>query len=244
MFKNLNLKAKIFLLVTAVVVVSLLMVSWIVSGRSIALAKKDAFNLAEESAERYKNEIKAELQGARITAETLATVFGTLKDHDLTDRQMMNDILKNALVQKEYITAFCIAYEPDALDGKDAEYAGQEPLYDEAGRYAPYWNKLGTNIEAEYLPSIDPEDWYIVPKETLHEYITDPYLYPLQDTEVMLASFVFPITHDGKFIGIISPDIVLDKLQEMVSREDMRAQGGYTEIFSNSGSIVAHPDSR
>jgi signal transduction histidine kinase/CheY-like chemotaxis protein len=30
----------------------------------------------------------------------------------------------------------------------------------------------------------------------------------------------------------------------MVSREDMRAQGGYTEIFSNSGSIVAHPDSR
>jgi signal transduction histidine kinase/DNA-binding response OmpR family regulator len=244
MFKNLNLRIKLFLLVTAVVVMAFLIVTLVVSGKSMDMARTDAFNLAEETAEKYKNEIRAELQGARVTAETLATVFETLKDYDLTDRDMMNDILKNALAQKEYITAFCIAYDPDALDGKDAEYAGQEPIYDETGRYAPYWNKLGGNIDVEYLPEIDSENWYTVPKETLHEYITDPYLYPLQGTEVMLASFVFPITHDGRFIGIISPDIVLDKLQEMVSRENTRAQGGYTEIFSNSGSIVAHPDSQ
>jgi signal transduction histidine kinase/CheY-like chemotaxis protein len=242
MFTNLSLKTKIFFLVTVVVVVSFLLQTLIVSNKTIEMAKQDAFSLAEERAEKFKNEIRAELQGARVTAETLSTVLGTLKDHGLTSRDMMNDILRNALVQKEYITAFCIAYEPDALDGKDAEYAGVGPLYDETGRYAPYWNKLGDHIDAEPLYDIDISDWYYVPKETKQEYITDPYPYLVQGQEVMLSSLVFPILHKGEFIGIISSDTVLDKLQEMVSQTNVRVHGGYTEIFSNSGVVVAHPD--
>jgi signal transduction histidine kinase len=207
------------------------------------MAKKDAFNLAQETADKYKNEIKAELQGARITAETLATVFESLKDNGLTDRKMMNDILSHALSKKEYITAFCIAYDPDALDGKDKEYAGTEPAYDATGRFAPYWNKLGGNIAVEPLYDIDIADWYIVPKETLHEYITDPYPYEVQGNPVMLASIIFPILYKGKFIGIMSSDFVLDKLQEMISKVNPHGQGGFTEILSNAGVIVAHPDS-
>jgi signal transduction histidine kinase len=206
------------------------------------MAKRDAFNLARETADKYKNEIMAELQGARITAETLSTVFETLKDSGLTDRDMMNAILRNTLAKKEYITAFCIAYDPDALDGKDAEYAGVGPAYDETGRYAPYWNKLGDAVAVEPLNAIDTEDWYIIPKTERHEFITDPYPYHVQGSPVMLASLVFPILHDDRFIGIISSDIVLDKLQEMVSKVNPHGQGGYTEIFSNAGAVVAHPD--
>ncbi|MDR3254430.1 MAG: response regulator [Synergistaceae bacterium] len=240
MFKNLSLKTKIYFLVTAVVV-SFLALTLIVSNRSFDMARKDAFSLADETAEKYKNEIRAELQGARVTSETLATVFETLKNHDLTDRDMMNDILKNALAQKQYITAFCIAYNPNALDGKDEEYAGKKPEHDETGRYTPYWNKLGGNIAVEPLYDVDIADWYIVPKDTHKEYITDPYPYQVQGHDVMLASFVFPLLHKGEFIGIIASDIVLDKLQEMILQVNPRGQGGYTEIFSNSGVIVAHP---
>jgi len=243
MLTNFSLRTKIFTLVTSVIVVTFAVLTAIVSSRTFELAKQDAFNLAQETAEKYQNEIRAELQGARITAETLATVFETLKDLNLTDRTMMNDILKNALRKKEYITAFCVAYDPDALDGKDKEYAGDAPTYDETGRYAPYWNKLGDNIEVEPLPVIDSEDWYIQPKTTLQEYITDPYLYPLQDQEVMLTSLIFPVIHQGKFIGIVSSDIVLNKLQEMVSKVNPNNQGGYTGIFSNAGSLVAHSNS-
>ncbi|MDR1587970.1 MAG: response regulator, partial [Treponema sp.] len=244
MFNNVSLKTKIFFLVTAVVVVSFLIQTLIVSNKTIEMAKQDAFSLAEEMAEKFKNEIRAELQGARVTAETLSTVLETLKDHGLTDRDMMNDMLRNALVQKEYITAFCIAYDPNALDGKDAEYAGVSALYDETGRFAPYWNKLGDKIDAEPLYDIDISDWYYVPKETKQEFITDPYPYLVQGHEVMLSSLVFPILHKGEFIGIISSDTVLDKLQEMVSQVNTRARGGYTEIFSNSGVVVAHPDKK
>ncbi len=242
MFKNISLKFKIFFLVTAVVVISFLAVIGIVSNKSIEMAQNDAVNLAQEMAEKYKNEIKAEIQGARVTSETLATVFETLKVHELTDRDMMNDILRNALEQKEYITAFCIAYDKNQLDGMDAEYAGVEPAYDESGRYAPYWNKLGDNIAVEPLADIDISDWYIVPKQTKQEYITDPYPYQVQGQTVMLASFVFPILYQDEFIGFISTDIVLDTLQEMASQVNTRGNGAFIEILSNSGLVIAHPD--
>ncbi|MDR1571818.1 MAG: response regulator, partial [Clostridiales Family XIII bacterium] len=242
MFDSLSLRVRIFALVSSVVIVSFVALTAIVSMRSYEMAKGDAFSLAQETADKYRNEIIAELQGARITSETLATVFETLKDHELTDRDMMNDILRNTLAEKEYITAFCIAYDPDALDGKDAFYAGLAPAYDETGRYAPYWNKLGGNIAVEPLYDIDISDWYIVPKTERHEYITDPYPYEVQGHSVMLASLVFPIIHNDGFIGIISSDIVLDKLQEMVSKVNPHDQGGYTQIISNTGAVVAHPD--
>jgi diguanylate cyclase (GGDEF)-like protein len=242
MFKKLSLKIKIFSLVTAVVVVSFLAISWVVSDRTLKMAKTDAFNIVEATAEKYKNEIKAELQSARITAETLAIIFATMKDHKLTDREVMNDILKNALAQKDYITAFCIAYEPDALDGKDKHYAGQQPAYDKTGRYAPYWNKLGGNIAVEPLYDIDTSHWYTIPKTTKQEYLTDPYPYQVQGQSVMLASLIFPVIHKDEFIGIIASDIVLDKLQEMISQESYLKLGEYTKIFSNSGTIAAHPD--
>ncbi|MDR0391713.1 MAG: sensor histidine kinase, partial [Planctomycetaceae bacterium] len=206
------------------------------------MSKNDAFNLAQETADKYKNEIKAELQGARITSETLATVFEALKDNNLTDRKMMNDILKNTLAKKEYITAFCIAYDPNALDGKDKEYAGQKPAYDDTGRYAPYWNKAGDKIDVEPLYDIDIADWYIVPKTGKHEFITDPYPYQVQGKPVMLASMVFPVLHNDQFIGIISSDFVLDKLQEMVSKVNSFHQQGYAWILSNAGAVVAHPN--
>ncbi|MDR1472139.1 MAG: response regulator [Synergistaceae bacterium] len=242
MFKNLSLRTKIFSLVSSVVIVSFLILTLVVSNIAYEMAKKNAFSLAQETADKYKNEIKSELQGARITAETLSTVFETLKEHDLTDRDMMNDILRNTLSKKEYITAFCVAYDPDALDGKDLLFAGKRPAYDDTGRYAPYWNKLGDNIDVEPLYDIDIADWYVVPKNELHEYITDPYPYEVQGRPVMLASMVFPIMYKGKFIGIIASDFLLDKLQEMISKVNPHGQGGFTEILSNAGAIVAHPN--
>ena len=55
MFNSLNLKTKIFFLVTVLVVVSFVIVTMIVSHKSIDVAKKEAFILAEETAENYKN---------------------------------------------------------------------------------------------------------------------------------------------------------------------------------------------
>ncbi|MDL2254560.1 response regulator, partial [Ruminococcaceae bacterium OttesenSCG-928-I18] len=45
-----------------------------------------------------------------------------------------------------------------------------------------------------------------------------------------------------EFIGIVSSDMPLDSLQEMVSHVNTSGLNEYTEIYSNSGIVVAHPD--
>ena len=75
MFRNLSFKVKIFTVITAIMIIAFMAVTWIVASKSVDMAKQDAFVLAQVRAEKYKNEIKTQLQGARTTAETLSSVF-------------------------------------------------------------------------------------------------------------------------------------------------------------------------
>lgn len=244
MVKNMSLRMKLFILITLVVIVAFSIVSAVVSYRSIEMAKEDAFMLVDEMSAKYSYEIRSELQAARVTSESLMTVFKTLIERDEADRDTLNAILRNSLMQKEYIISFCVAFEPNKLDGKDAEYAGQYPLYDDTGRYAPYWSLQDGVLDVEPLSNFDEDVWYAGARDTGGEYITDPFIYEVQGEPVLMTSLVFPILIDDEFIGIVSSDMALDSLQEMVSHVNTSGLDEYTEIYSNSGIVVAHPDDR
>lgn len=242
MVKKMSLRMKLFVLITLVVIITFSIVSSIVSYRSIEMAKEDAFLLADEMSAKYSYEIKSELQAARVTSESLMTVFQTLIERGEADRDTLNAVLQNSLKQKRYIISFCVAFEPNKLDGKDAEYAGQYPLYDDTGRYAPYWSLQNGEIGVEPLSGFDEDVWYAGARDSKKEYITDPFIYEVQGKPVLMTSLVFPIMIDDEFIGIVSSDMALESLQEMVSRVNTSGLGEYTEIYSNSGIISAHPD--
>ncbi|MDL2232047.1 response regulator [Ruminococcaceae bacterium OttesenSCG-928-L11] len=242
MLKKMSLRMKLFALITVVVIITFSIVSAIVSYRSIEMARVDAFSLADEMSAKYSYEIRSELQAARVTSESLMTVFKTLIERGEADRDTLNAILQNSLRQKEYIISFCVAFEPDKLDGKDAVYAGQYPLYGESGRYAPYWSLQNGEIDVEPLEDFDGDVWYAGARDSGTEYITDPFFYEVQGTSVLMTSLVFPILIDGEFIGIVSSDMALDSLQEMVSHVNVSGLDEYTEIYSNSGLVVAHPE--
>jgi hypothetical protein len=208
------------------------------------MAKEDAFLLADEISAKYSYEIKLALQAARVTSESLMTVFKTLIERGEADRDAMNEILQNSLRQKEYIISFCVAFEPNKLDGKDAEYAGQYPLYGESGRYAPYWSLQDGEIDVEPLEDFDNDVWYAGARDSGRGYITDPFFYEVQGTPVLMTSLVFPILNNDEFIGIVSSDMALDSLQEMVSYVNTSGLNEYTEIYSNSGLVIAHPDNQ
>ena len=140
MVQSMNLRMKLFLLITLIVTITFSVVGLVVSYRIMEMSREDALSLADQMAAKYSYEIKSELQAARVSSESLMTVFKTLIDRGEADRDTLNAILQNSLKQKKYIISFCVAFEPNKLDGKDAEYAGQYPFYDKSGRYAPYWS--------------------------------------------------------------------------------------------------------
>ena len=242
MFNAVSLRTRIFILVTSVVIASFVAVIWLISQTTITMAERHAYNLAHEIADRYSNEISTELQGARITSQTLASVFEALHGNGLTNRNLIDAIVKNVLAKNEYITAFGTIYEPNALARKGKQLAGAKPRK-AIGRYTPYWYKLGGDIAADPLHDIDIVHWYQTPKVTKLEYITDPYPYRIHGKDSFIASLVVPILRHGDFIGVVACDIALDKLQKIIPRGTPDSQNSLVTLFTNSGAVAAHPES-
>ena len=58
--------------------------------------------------------------------------------------------LKQVLVDNPGFLAVWTCWEPNALDGKDADFIDAFG-HDETGRYLPYWNRLHGDIDVEPL---------------------------------------------------------------------------------------------
>lgn len=100
MVQSMNLRMKLFLLITLIVTITFSVVGLVVSYRSMEMSREDALSLADQMAAKYSYEIKSELQAARVSSESLMTVFKTLIDRGEADRDTLNAILQNSLKQK------------------------------------------------------------------------------------------------------------------------------------------------
>ena len=212
-------------------------------------ARADAVRVAEEHAGAVASEraavIREELDAALDAARTLAEVLSGVPDETNNvklDRDGANNILKNILMRNPRFLGVYTCWEPNAFDGRDAEYADSEG-HDSTGRLIPYWNR---NAQGEIVrePLVSYEvagdgDYYLLPKNTETECLINPYVYPVQGKPTLLTSLVVPIMVDGTFYGIAGVDIGLGFLQEMADDvEDLYEGDARIVLLSNDGTIA------
>ncbi|MBK1650340.1 methyl-accepting chemotaxis protein [Rhabdochromatium marinum] len=159
-------------------------------------------------------------------------------------REAVDHILQAVLNGNPDFLAVYTAWEPNAFDGRDANFVGARGT-DASGRLIPYWSR-STNGTLGLEPLVDYEtpgdgDYYLLPKKTGTEHVLNPYLYPVQGREILITSLVVPILADGRFQGIVGVDIALERLQEVI---DETAKGLYDGVagialISHDGTIVA-----
>jgi methyl-accepting chemotaxis protein len=138
-----------------------------------------------------------------------------------------------------------VTWEPEALDGKDAEFAGKAPEYDATGRYMPYYTR-GADGSVHVEPIVfttapGANDWYDIPKRSRRPFFTEPYAYPINGKEVQMASLVAPIVIDGEFKGVASADFMLTRLGDILAGMKV-VKGGSLSLVSNGGMYASHPD--
>ena len=81
------------------------------------------------------------------TARTIANAFKAIVTNEtavaqLDLRKAFNDILLTVLKDNPEFLGTYSAWEPNALDGLDARYAGDKASgHDDTGRFVPYWNR-------------------------------------------------------------------------------------------------------
>ncbi len=163
------------------------------------------------------------------TAKALAETFATMRALGISDRRLFDGILRETLAQNPQYLGVWTVWEPNALDGRDREFANA-PGHDNTGRFIPLWNRCGGAIHVE--PNIGYDipgfgDWYLVPMQRRTETVMDPYEFPFAGRPEFITSQVAPIFFRGQFVGAAGVDIAVDDFvrPEAVGLEETLQRG-------------------
>ncbi|WP_320170288.1 methyl-accepting chemotaxis protein [Maridesulfovibrio sp.] len=202
--------------------------------------------------------IRSKLEVNLDTARTIASIFKTLRSIPESERPnnlrtVFNDILLTVLQDNKEFLGTYSAWEPDAVDGNDAAYAGRkEDGYDETGRFISYWNRdesgkiarqalVGYEDDSQHDNGVRKGGWYLSPRETGRENILDPFPYIVQGKKDWLTTMSAPVKINGKFLGIAGTDLRLDFVQNLCKNVARNIYGGKAtlKVVSNMGIVVA-----
>ena len=240
---GLSLRAKLLLLVVCIVLLGFALTVAVLTRQASAMQQNTALLYAEELAARNAAQVAADLEGALLAARTLAHALGGMKAAGRAERVAADALIQGVLAGSPRFLGVWTAWEPNAFDGRDAEFVGK-PGHDASGRYIPYWNRGGSSLAVEPLVDYDKPgagDYYLLAKNSGNETLIEPYKYTVAGKEVLITSTVTPIVVDGRVVGVAGVDIALSSLQDKVSAISIYGTG-YASLLSNSGVYVGDRD--
>jgi sigma-B regulation protein RsbU (phosphoserine phosphatase) len=156
-----------------------------------------------------------------------------LENFPLSEGYLLN-VARSVIESNPEIYGTTIAFEPYAYSFNSATFA-------------PYFYRHADKIEFTYIPyDYFTWDWYQIPKELGRPIWSEPY-YDEGAGNILMATYSVPFyrTTDGvrKLIGIVTADVSLSWLQEIVSSIQI-GETGYGFAISKNGTFVTHPDSQ
>ena len=174
------------------------------------------------------------IEDVEIAADNLEWLV--LRHLDSPDSMMVYS--RNTVESNSFLNGCSIAFEPDYFPGRHY--------------YSAYSVRVDGDIETEQEGDDDYQyfylDWYQLPELLGKACWTEPYSDWDQDdnedlqTE-MLVSYCKPLyDDDGRFIGVISLDIALSWLSDMLATV-RPYPNSYAFLVSRGGTYLVHPDS-
>ncbi len=241
---GITLKTRLVLWVVSIALVSILVSSWINFRSSKSIVEDQSIELINEVASRNAQTVKTELDAAFSVARDIAVTFSAIQKEKAVSRPALNRMLADLLADNANLLGTWSAWEPNALDGDDASWVSKPP-FDQTGRYVPYFYRADGKIGSEPLIAYDKPgdgDYYLLARNSGQETILEPYIYPVGEIDTLITSLVVPVLRNGKAIGVGGVDIALSDIQKQLA-EIRPFEEGYVTLATDTGVIVAHPDS-
>jgi methyl-accepting chemotaxis protein len=241
-FRNLKLRTKLLLSICSVAWIAFAATITYIGYNAKSMAEKEALDKARESAYRYANRVQEELGRSMDIARTVALSFQGMKQQGVPPRDMMDGILKQVLEDNPGFLAVWTCWEPNALDGKDSDFADAFG-HDETGRYLPYWNRLTGDIDVEPLSDYtDPEKgaYYLNTLKSDREMVSNPVPYTVDEHTQLKTVLTVPVNFGGKAVAVVGIDIPVSAFTPIVKQIKL-FNTGYGFLIANNGVFVAHP---
>ena len=243
-----KLRSKISLSILSIVVALFVAIILYVATSSSHKAQKDAQALAMESIRAVSSNIEAQLETELGVVQTLGSVISRMDRSKSDARDIVLNMLATGATLSSRTLNMWIAFEPNAFDGRDAEFAGSE-WYGKSGQFVACYedNKDGTarrtkNVNAELIYRPEEADWYQAPLQTGEVTITEPNLYSYPDgSKALISSFCVPIRLDGKVVGVVGVDVDYKEIQGMVAGIRVISDRSTVLLIGNGGTVVYAP---
>jgi sigma-B regulation protein RsbU (phosphoserine phosphatase) len=231
MFKDWGITFKLVLLIllsAGTIFASIFAYNYHVSKRIIVKnIRQNAENLTMSTV----NRIDLVLRTVEEMPESLAFA---LEKTSFSEKELLS--LLGILVEKNPdVYGSTVAFEPYAFNGN-------RPCF------APYFFKPEGKLQFRLLDCESykyfTQDWYKVPKVQERPFWSQPY-YDKGGGNIVMATYSIPFFEEGretgKFRGVVTADISLSWLQELVSSIRM-GQTGYAFLLTGNGTFLTHPD--
>ncbi len=185
------------------------------------------------------------LDTALYAARDLVQSVISLREAGHADRKLADTLLANALKSHPDFLSMSLAWEPDAFDAKDDDFAGKQGE-DPQGRFARYADRDSSGkVALHNLTDYEKPgsgDYYLLPRKLKKEVILEPYSYPYNGVDTLLTSIAVPIMVDGRFIGSVTADISLQTLQTLTDNIKPYEGTGYALLLSQTGRYISYPN--
>jgi methyl-accepting chemotaxis protein/methyl-accepting chemotaxis protein-1 (serine sensor receptor) len=202
-----------------------------------------SLNEMRAAAQQAAAEIDAGLRDGHRMVSGLEAAITSLRETGSATRENTVALMQKTLEGYPGAIGLSTGWEPNAFDGKDADYVGK-PFHDASGRFVPYVFRAGSDIKVEVLVDYDKPgagDYYQLPVKTGKPVLMEPYVYPVNGKDVLMTTLSLPTRANGAVVGYVGADIDLDKTAADLAAK--RPLGdGYIALLSSANAFVSHPD--
>ncbi|WP_044873537.1 methyl-accepting chemotaxis protein [Pseudomonas sp. LFM046] len=207
------------------------------------------------------SQIQRELELPLGIAKNMANLNSLLGETDeagnakLTiSREQLNNLVRQTTERNPKLNGSYVGWEPNGIDGMDANYAGQKGNgYDGSGRFLPWWFRNADGSVGQdaigYMESqkmlntgVREGEYYLCPKERKKPCAIDPAPYDVGGKITILSSFTAPILIKGEFRGIAGADFSLNFIQDLLSKSDQQLYEGAGDLalIASNNRLVAY----
>ena len=239
-------------LILAFILVSVLSISvqLFISSRSVSkTSTQAALDLLTEMGASYSSSFQNIFdRGFRLAVDEKAFLQALKKNAaqngTLPDRGLAAQGLKAMAVENLWSIGLWTAWEPNAFDGRDADYVNQ-PGHDQTGRLVFSVN-LDDKGEMEVHPLLGYDqsgdgDYYQLALQNKRQIMLEPYEYDFSGKRVLVTTMTEPIIENGRVVGAAGVDLSLDEISRMMSAI-RPMEVGQAILLSPGGIIVGHSD--
>ena len=227
---NRGIAFKLTSLILVVSVIFFLIVSNHNSKKIRSIFKGNLKDSAENLSYSTLNKIESILKAVEKIPQQIAI---SLEGSSYTKEDLLS-LIRQTVHNNSEIYGATIAFEPYMFD--------PTALY-----FAPYFYKHKDEVKLTYIGSDSYNyfswDWYKLPKETNNSMWSEPY-HDEGAGNIIMSTYSVPfyrtIKGERKLAGVVTADISLEWLQEMVSSIKI-AETGYAFLISKKGTLVTHP---